>query len=202
MKRCYRFFGAFLIAQEKWLNEMAHRGYRLVKTGKLNYDFEECQPDEYQYCVEFVANKSYKSGKEYRTFLESIGYKIFYKNANLNFSILKMKWRPYGNGVGKISTYPGSYNKEFLIVEKKNDGRHFELHTTNADKSEYFKPIRNAWFSLSIMLIAFSIWSFFQGRALSKVAILFNTVGVLTMIPVFYHQKQINHYMKEAKSEE
>lgn len=202
MKKCYRFFGLFLITQEKWLNKMAHKGYRLVKTGKLNYDFEECQPDEYQYCVEFVANKSYQSEKEYRTFLENIGYMIFYKNANLNYSIWKIRWRPYGSGAGQISTKPGSYNKEILIVEKKNDGRPFELHTSNADKSEYFKPIRNTWFCLSIMLVAFSVWRFIHYGTLSKEVILFSVFGALTMIPMFLYQKQINHYTKEAKLEE
>lgn len=202
MKKCYRFFGLFLITQEKWLNKMAQKGYRLVKTGKLNYNFEECQPDEYQYCVEFLANKSYQSGKEYRTFLESIGYTIFYKNANLNYSIFKMRWRPYGSGAGQISTKPGSYNKELLIVEKKNDGRPFELHTTNADKSEYCKPIRNVWFCLSTMLIAFSVWSFMRGGSLSKEVILFSIFGVLAMIPMFFYQNQINHYIIEAKAEE
>lgn len=91
MKKCYRFFGGFLDTQEKWLNKMAHKGYRLINTGKIMYEFEECAPDEYQYCVEFVAHKSYKSEKEYRSFLEELGYKVFYKNANLNYSIGKVR---------------------------------------------------------------------------------------------------------------
>lgn len=202
MKRYYRFFGGFLNTQEKWLNEMARKGYRLVKAGKISYDFEECLPDEYQYCMEFIADKSYKSGKEYRTFLESIGYKVFYKNINLNYSIGKLRWRPYGSGAGQISTNPGSYNKELLIIEKKNDGRSFELHTSNADKAEYLKPIRNAWICLSVMFVAFSLWCFIQNEAPSKEVILFGIFGVLLIITVIFYQKQINHYMKEANIEE
>ena len=47
----YRYFGGFLISQEKWLNKMAQKGYRLVKVGKLLYEFESCTPGQYQYAV-------------------------------------------------------------------------------------------------------------------------------------------------------
>lgn len=78
MKKHYRFFGGFLDTQENWLNQMAQKGYRLIKAGKITYDFEECLPSEYQYAIEFVAQESYKSVKEYRSFLEELGYKVFY----------------------------------------------------------------------------------------------------------------------------
>ena len=38
MKRQYQFFGGLLNAQEKWLNKMAGKGYRLVRAGKSLYD--------------------------------------------------------------------------------------------------------------------------------------------------------------------
>ncbi len=47
MKRQYRFFGGLLNAQEKWLNKMAGNGYRLVRVGKLLYEFEECEPNPF-----------------------------------------------------------------------------------------------------------------------------------------------------------
>ena len=53
-KKCYRFFGGLLNTQEKWLNKMSEKGYRLVRTGKLLYEFEKCKPDEVTYCVEFI----------------------------------------------------------------------------------------------------------------------------------------------------
>ena len=40
-KKCYRFFGGLLNTQEKWLNKMSEKGYRLVRTGKLLYEFED-----------------------------------------------------------------------------------------------------------------------------------------------------------------
>ncbi|MEG0753846.1 MAG: DUF2812 domain-containing protein, partial [Angelakisella sp.] len=182
MKKCYRFFGGFLDAQESWLNQMAHQGYRLVRTGKVVYEFERCDPDEYQYSIEFVAHKSYKSEKEYKAFLEELGYKVFYKNANLNFSVGKIKWRPYGSGMGQISTNPGSYNKELFIVEKKNDGKPFELHTMNSDKANYYKPLRNAWLTVLLLLFALSAFGYINTGFLSYDISVFALLGLLCAI--------------------
>lgn len=202
MKRYYRFFGGFMDTQEKWLNEMAHKGYRLVHTGKMTYDFEQCQPDEYQYCVEFVAHKSYKSLKEYRGFLEELGYTVFYKNANLNYSIGKVRWRAYGNKGEQIATNPGNYNKELLIVEKKNDGHCFKLHTINSDKADYYKPLRNAWLTLAILSLALSAWQYISGGVISKEVIVFGVLGIFLFIPTIRYQKRINYFTKNANIEE
>ncbi|MDF2586952.1 MAG: hypothetical protein K0S41_793 [Anaerocolumna sp.] len=199
MKKYIRFFGGLISTQEKWLNKMAHNGYRLFKTGKITYEFEECQPDEYQYIVEFVANKSFKSEKEYRSFLEEMGYTVFYKNINLNFSRYKLVWRPYGSGAGQISSNPGSYNKELFLVEKKNDGKPFILHTTNSDKAYYYKPIRNSWLSISIVFIVLSIWSLIRNNTISKEVIIFSLIGFLFLLPVIRYQLEIMRFIKASK---
>lgn len=202
MKKCYCYFGGLLDTQENWLNKMAHNGYRLIKTGKLSYEFIECQPDQYQYNIDFVAHKSYKSAKEYHSFLEDMGYTVFYKNANLNYSISKLRWRPYGHDMGQISTNPGSYNKELFIVEKKNDGHPFELYTANADIAAYYKPIRNSWLSPAILFLVLSIWQYIGSRNFSKEVITFGVIGILLLIPVIRYQKEISHVSKAAKTEE
>ena len=86
-KKCYRFFGGLLNTQEKWLNKMSEKGYRLVRTGKLLYEFEKCKPDEVTYCVEFIGEKSKESSIDYANFLEDMGYKVFFKNINLNYNL-------------------------------------------------------------------------------------------------------------------
>jgi glucan phosphoethanolaminetransferase (alkaline phosphatase superfamily) len=202
MKKCIRFFGGLISTQEKWLNKMAHNGYRLIKASKVSYEFEKCQPDAYQYVVEFVANKSYKSEKEYRSFLEDMGYTVFYKNINLNFSMGKVVWRPYGSGAGQISSNPGSYNKELFIVEKKNDGHSFSLHTTNSDKAAYYKPIRNSWLTLSILLIALCIWMLIGNNTFTKEVIIFGLIGILSFLPVIRYQLEIKRFIKASKIEE
>lgn len=62
-KKCYRFFGGLLNAQAKWLNKMSEKGYRLVRTGRVLYEFEECSPDEVTYCVEFIGEKSKENAR-------------------------------------------------------------------------------------------------------------------------------------------
>ena len=57
-KKCYRFFGGLLTAQEHWLNKMSEKGYRLIRAEKMLYEFEECKPDQVKYCVEFIGQKS------------------------------------------------------------------------------------------------------------------------------------------------
>ena len=46
-KKYYRFFGGLLKAQENWLNKMSEKGYRLIRTGRMLYEFEECKPNQY-----------------------------------------------------------------------------------------------------------------------------------------------------------
>lgn len=75
----YRYFGGFLTLQEKWLNKMANKGYRLVGVGKMTYKFEICSPNQYQYAVEFIADKPQKEAQSYKAFLEGCGYTVFLK---------------------------------------------------------------------------------------------------------------------------
>ena len=94
-KKCYRFFGGLLTVQKNWLNKMAEKGYRLIRTGKLLYEFEKCKPGQVQYCVEFIGQKSKANAEDYHDFLEEMGYSVFYKNINLNYSVGKVRWRPW-----------------------------------------------------------------------------------------------------------
>lgn len=197
-----RFFGGFLDTQENWLNEMADQGYRLVKTGKIDYVFECCQPNEYRYCVEFVADQSYRKEKEYRQFLEELGYTVFYKNINWNYSVGKVRWRPFAKGSGQIATNPGSYNKELFIVEKKNDGLPFELHTTYADKAAYYKPLRNAWLCTTLLFAVLCILLYIQSTTSLIHFMIWGGLALLSIIPAVQYQKRISKYTKLAQGEE
>ena len=76
-KKCYRFFGGLMTAHEKWLNRMAAKGYRLVRTEKLLYEFRDCTPGQMQYRVEFIGQKSAGNAAKYHDFLEDMGYRVF-----------------------------------------------------------------------------------------------------------------------------
>lgn len=155
-KTVFRYFLDFLDGQEKWLNSMAERGYRLKKCGRMAYTFDECKPNEYEYAIEFVGDKAYSKAKDYRRYLESMGFHTFTKNINLHFTLGKARWRPYAKGMGQIATSPGGFNKELLILEKKRDGKPFELHTNVNDKLNTYKSVRRAyaWSVLSMLGLA------------------------------------------------
>ena len=86
--------------QERWLNKMAHGGYRLVRTGKLLYEFETCQAGEFAYCAEFIGHMAGERAEEYCGFLKDAGYRVFYKNINLNYSLGKIRFRPWADKGG------------------------------------------------------------------------------------------------------
>lgn len=198
-KKVYKYFFDFLKPQEKWLNEMSSRGYKLVSTTNLSYEFEDCNPCEYEYAVEFVGDKSYSKMKEYKKFLEEMGFRCFTKNVNINYSLGKIKFRPWAKGFGKVATSPGSYNKELLILEKKKDGKPMELHTDLEDLIKYFTPIRNAYFCFFLLFVFLFLVSVLgeSSTPVYKVAMLF--LLCILSLPSIKYTKIINKYKKEMK---
>lgn len=168
-KKCYRYFGGLLVSQANWLNKMAEKGYRLVRTGKILYEFEECTPGQYQYCVEFIGQKSKESATDYASFLESFGYRVLYKNINLNWNVGKVVVRPWAETGGRLATNSTTFNRELLIVEKEADGKPFELHTSYEDKANYCRQMQCPWLYLLFMSVMLGIlthswaWGVFGG---------------------------------------
>ena len=188
----YRYFFSFLDSQQKWLNDMASKGYRLINIKKLLYEFETCNPDEYEYCVEFVADKSYKQICEYRDFLESIGYKTFTKNINLNYSFGKVRLRLFSRGGGKIATSPGGFNKELLILEKKRDGKPFNIHSSYDDLIKYYTPIRNMYLQTLILdLILIFYWKWIS-----------LIIALILIVPIFKYSAIIKNYKELGRTNE
>ena len=192
-KKCYHFFGGLLNAQANWLNKMSEKGYRLIRAGKMLYEFEECKPNEVKYCVEFIGEKSKENAKDYSLFLEDMGYKVFFKNINLNYSVGKVRWRPWAEKGGRIATNATTFNRELLIVEKKNDGKPFELHTSYEDKARYYANLRSPWLLILILFGAFGI---------AQRSILFLILAALSLIPVLIYQVNIMKNKREAKMQE
>lgn len=192
-KKYYRYYGGLLSAQERWLNKMAAKGYRLIRTEKLLYEFEECEADTVQYCIEFIGQKSKANATDYRKFLEDLGYKTFYKNINLNYSIGKVRYRPWAEKGGRIATNSTTFNRELLIVEKENDGSEFQLHTSYEDKITYCKTLRNPWLCLFLLFLIFAI---------IQSSLAFGIIAILVLIPFIRYQAEIAKLSQEAKIKE
>lgn len=192
-KKCYRFFGGLLNTQMKWLNKMSAKGYRLIRAEKMLYEFEPCRPNQIKYCVDFIGHKSKEDAEHYYTFLEDMGYKVFYKNINLNYSIGKIRWRPWAEKGGRLATNKTTFNHELLIVEKANDGKSFELHTSYEDRAYYYKNLRNPWL---LILLIFAI------STLMNPSVVFGILAFLTLLPVLLYQWQIVKIRQESKTTE
>lgn len=192
-KTCYRYYGGLLVSQANWLNKMAEKGYRLIRTGKLLYEFEECAPGQYQYCVEFIGHKSKESAADYARFLEDFGYRVFFKNINLNWNTGKVVLRPWAERGGRLATSGTTFNRELLIVEKEADGKPFELHTSYEDKADYCKQLRRPWlylFLLSAILgVLMRAWAW-------------GIFGVISAAGLLLCQIELFRLNKQAKTEE
>ena len=183
-KKCYHFFGGLLNVQANWLNKMSEKGYRLIRAGKMLYEFEEYKPSAVKYCVEFIGEKSKENAKDYALFLEDMGYKVFFKNINLNYSVGKVRWRPWAEKGGHIATNTRTFNRELLIVEKENDGKPFELHTSYKDKENYYRNLRNPWLLILLMLVIFAVINH---------SIVFGVLALIYLITDLLYQIQIVH---------
>ena len=191
--RRYRFFGGLLMSQVKWLNKMAMKGFRLRHVGTLLYEFEPCSPGQYAYRIEFVGKKSPADSRSYRSFLEDMGYTVFCKNMNLNYAFGKMRFRPWADKGARIATNNTTFNRELFLVEKEQDGRPFELHTSYEDQIAYYRSLRDPWLFvfLPLLLLAVVHPSYFWG-----------ILAILLLVPIIIYQTQIYHVRKRLKIKE
>ena len=91
------------------------------------------------------------------------------------------------------ATNTTTFNRELLIVEKENDGKPFELHTSYEDRANYYSNLRNPWLLLMLMLVAF---------ATVNRSVILGIVAVIFLIPVIIYQLQIMKNRHEAKMKE
>lgn len=175
------------------MNKMAEKGYRLIHTGKLLYEFEECKPGQYQYCVEFVGQKSKESAADYATFLENCGYRVFFKNINLNWSVGKVVVRPWAEQGGRIATNSTTFNRELLIVEKENDGKPFDLHTTYEDKQDYYTNMRKPWIFLFIVSTVLTV---------AMRHLVWGVFAVISLFALIVFQVELGKFKKQAAIKE
>ena len=192
-KKCYRYFGGLLQKQEEWLNKMAEQGHRLIRVEKMLCEFEECNPGRVEYRVEYIGSKSQNDSQEYVQFLEDMGYKVFFKNINLNYSIGKVRYRPWAEKGGRIATNNTTFNKELLIVEKEKDGKPFELHTSFEDKIQYYESLRKPYVIYFLLFLLTGV--------LTKVP-LFSFLGLIPFVPALIYHHQVRTLKREVISRE
>ena len=98
--------------EEQWLNEMAAKGLCLVGVGFCRYEFEDCEPGEYNICMQLL-EKSVKDpeSQKYIEFLESTG-----------------------------AEHIGTFTR-WVYFRKKAELGPFELFSDNANRLKHLKSI-------------------------------------------------------------
>jgi hypothetical protein len=155
-KRVFKFHSIFLRRQEKWLNGMSAKGWRLVGTNSLLHEFESSNPNEYEYRVDYVGHMPDSKRLEYKAMLERMGFVLRDKGANLNISMGKVRLRPFGNRGGRLASSPGSFNRERLIIERKQDGEPFEVYTDYVGWVNHLQSVRSSFLNLGIVCAVFA----------------------------------------------
>lgn len=150
-----RYFIDFINGQQNWLNKMAEKGYRLCGTSRVGYEFKECLPGAYTYIVQYVAEKSPKELREYRQYLEDLGYVHYAKNTSIQFGY-KAKLRYNGKRL-QLATNPGLLNKELLIIEVPK-GEELELFTTAKENHSYYAILRNIFLLAAVLMIGLTMF--------------------------------------------
>jgi len=178
MIREFRLFLNPVDGLEKWLNKKAKEGLRLSKVQRCIYEFERCKPGQYQYAVDYIGNKSDAERKEYESLLDEIGIRYFEKPLNLGqFAVGKIRYRPYANKGGKWATSRGMINRELLILEKKNDGKPFEIYSNIEDRIAALRERRKPHFYLIGFVLLMGSYIHFFGRPSGSVSLLKGSAG-------------------------
>lgn len=175
MIKKFRIFLNPIEAQEKWLNEKSAEGLKLSKAGRFFYEFEKCKTNQYQYAVDYIGNNSNDNRKEYERFLDEVGIKYYEKPMNIGqFSIGKVKCRPYANKGGKVATSWGMINRELLILEKENNGKPFNIYSNVEDKIQALKERRKPHIYMLIFALLMVGYNTFFERSMLDVAYINN----------------------------
>lgn len=117
----------------------------------------------------------------------------FFQNINLNWSVGKAVVRPWADKGGRIATNSTTFNRELLIVEKENDGKPFQLHTTYEDKQDYIKNMRKPWLFLFIV-------SAVLGIAMRQ--LVWGIFAVISLIGLIVFQLELRKLKKKADIKE
>lgn len=198
-----------------WLNKMSDEGYRLMKVGNTFFYFDECEKGKYRYAVEYVANKSYKALKDYESFLEESNIRYIEKPASIGkVSFGNVRWRPYADKDAQIATTRGMIKREFLILEKENDGKPFEIYTSIEDRINALKIMRRPTiFGLIFVGIMFFVVKLdirtqqktlllsYESNKLAPLLLLM-VVGLLLIINLVRFNKEIKRLEKDSIIEE
>lgn len=155
--------------EEKWLNEMASKGLCLVSVGFCKYEFEDCEPGEYQICLQLLDKMPrHPESQKYIEFLESTG-----------------------------AEHVGSFTRWIYFRKKATDGE-FELFSDNASRIKYLFGVISLIALLTIANLIVGINNVFLATNLSSpinylgiINIIISILGVFGSIRLLKKRRRI-----------
>lgn len=96
--------------REQWLNEMCKKGYALKNFNFIKYEFQQCEPGQYYYCVELIENLTCNPNHDdYINFLRD-EWGVDYVASNNNWVVFKRdsirgKFSLFSNKISKIAYF-------------------------------------------------------------------------------------------------
>ncbi len=184
--KIFRYFSIFPEPYERFLNAMAKKGWRLQKVGFFFFYFVPSLPGEVSYQVLFIGEQSHKKSQHMRQYLQESDCRVFTKNGYL-LPFLGVQWRPYGKKWGQISSFPGNYYKELLIIERERASFFCEFFTSSADKAEYYNILQRVSIYRTLMLVVFLLFAgmemfLWQSPFHSGVTEIYNSNSSITLV--------------------
>lgn len=157
----FKIFIDFATNLQPWINLWADRGFRLVDIKGCIYTFEKTDK-RFKYAVQFIGGNSYKDNKQYVSMLKETGLNVFLTSINqLSFNYGKIRFRPYVEGVDKLSSSLNGYNKEILIVEMYED-EFTNLLTDKCDLISYYSKTSSAYVQGLVCISLLFIFALFN----------------------------------------
>lgn len=166
----YRFFLDY-DKEEKWINEMAEKGWHLEKFASIRFVFKKDELGKYIYRNEFIGGLSKKEKEDYFELLKDSGVTIVHEC---------FCW---------------------VYLKKPKAEGDFELYTDTSSKIDYFNRILNIFFVLYLLNIAFAAFniSFSFKSEMKYVNIITALINLFAMVILFISMFKINKQKRKLQ---
>ncbi|MCZ0859873.1 DUF2812 domain-containing protein [Methanocorpusculum sp. MG] len=167
-------------SEEKWLNEMAAKGFALYSYSWGRYVFEECEPGEYVYRLELLKDLPSKP--------ESMAYLGFLEETGIACVATHLRW---------------------VYLQKRSADGPFDLYTDTRSALNHYQNITNLWNTLAFLEIFASAVNFGVGfyRVISETGtplmnFLFGTIFLALGCLFYYVGKSPRSKSRELSAEQ
>lgn len=177
-KAVFKYFFDAIDGQQKWLNEMADQGYRLTRVSNFTFHFEVCEPQQYQYHVELVTERSYPALIRRQELWMEQGLRSFSKNISLNLSAGKAKKSSWSKAASGSVGDPANY--ELLILESKKEDFGGASITEDGDILRKYRDIRAVYIFLLLLAAGYLTYRYSAASALDTANLIINGLLAVT----------------------